>query len=160
MQDANEDANNEDNSDEEMLDEQGRFPPKTWNEVWDAFINPNRERFRFAESICMCVQGEPDGFYIRNNNNIHCAECHIMVAPYKICPHSDCEYYGNIKKCMLCEKIITYNDEIRYYLQITCTHDFKHVGKKYARDLDPNEDEEAELEDAAEYFCFQCSQYI
>jgi hypothetical protein len=155
-----EDNNDYDDSDEEMLDEHGKYLPKTWNDVWDAFFNPNRERFMFAESICVCVQGEPEGFYIRNNHNIHCADCHIMVAPYKICPHSKLKNFRDIKKCLLCKKIIDYNEEIKYYLKITCTHDFKHVGKKYVRDPDLNNDDENELYDAADYYCFQCNQFI
>jgi hypothetical protein len=161
--------NDQNNDDEEMLDEEGRRAPKSWNDVWNAFINPNLVHYKFGESICDCKHDDVDvdGFFM-HNNIIHCADCHNMIAPYKICPHSKTiRFDEDIRKCLLCEKILEYDEDMLYYLKIACTHDFKHVGKiivndpnLYNDENDENNQDDRELLDVVKSYCFQCEQYI
>lgn len=144
--------NNNNNNIEDSDEDDDDRDAQCWNDVWNAFINPNLERFPFGEQLCGC--DEENGFYVAHNI-IYCVSCESKIAPYKICPHTKTEeffeYNDNqdndyiIKKCHLCEKILEHNDEFLYYLRIACTHDFKHVG---------------ELHDDGKSYCFQCETHL
>lgn len=158
--DLNNNRNNENgNLDEEYNADEIRREARNWNDVWDAFINPNLERFPFYNSICDCEDnGNAEGYYVANGK-IYCLECETKIAPYRICPHTKTEeffeYDDNqdndyiIKKCHLCEKILEHNDEFLYYLRIACTHDFRHVGVLDDEDLGEGQS-----------YCFQCARFI
>ena len=154
--DLNNNMNNNMNNNIANADEIRR-EARNWNDVWDAFINPNLEHFPFYNSICDCEDnGER---YFVSNGIIYCLECETKIAPYRICPHTKTEeffeYDDNqdndyiIKKCHLCEKILEHNDEFLYYLRIACTHDFRHVGVLDDEDLGDGQS-----------YCFQCERFI
>ena len=154
---------------------EGRRPPTCWNDVWDAFVNPNINKYPHEPCVCDCGS---DGFFLRGDSII-CIDCNLKIPLCRICPHPNTQSYtdydsdleGDIDdifhgcvKCPICESVIDASDRCKYYLSITCTHDFRHVGEKQVDDSDESNNEREESDDSMDdrvgSYCFQCYQFL
>jgi hypothetical protein len=152
-------------------DNNNREYPRCWNDVWDAYVNPNLNKYAHDPTVCNCGS---DGFFLRSSSLI-CADCDLKIPVYRICPHTDQNSYTDFDsdgegadgaddngvfhgciKCNICEAILESSVKFKYYLEVTCTHDFRHVGEFY----DDQEDQDDIREKVKKQYCFQCDQFI